>query len=175
MYITDEQLVEDGERFFRSINRRYRVSYDEQDDLQQHIYIALLVARKKFDPSKGSWDAYSASYAYNAVREFFRYAPLAGRHWDRATGQVTYISDIAEHPIGVYEIQPALLQELRPYTSKEQKIILYLLAGYSSVETAYYCGISPSTISRILVRLRIKNSPFSSSLLMDLQWLRQAA
>ena len=177
IHIDNEELLERTDQVCRVLRAQQTWSRDLADDLFQEVYIALHHARRTFDPERATWRMYSFYKAEKAVKEYFRSVAQPGVEWDRSSNTTRYIYSL-DHPDAseVEQFDAGLLSwELEPYTERERKIILLALAGYSYKEMSDLLGIGARYIYPLIANLRIKSSPFSTSLHMDTAPWRQAA
>jgi len=177
--ITDATVLQSIEVCTRILLAQFKVRDNDRDDVQQEIALALWRARDRHKPDKSSWRAYSLFIARNAVRSFYRDAPLVGEHWGRYTREYHRLESLESmsHDIAVQDRYEYLeLQEvLEPFSLRERQLIVVLLAGYSTIAASRMMGISETYTRGIMQRLRIKNSKSYISHHMDSQPWRLAA
>lgn len=165
--ITDSQLVECGDLAFRKLNRMYRFSHRDVDDIRQEIYMALMRARKRYHPERGSWGAYSFRFALGAVRDYFRKTVTGtGAHWQRSRpneegghGAAVWLvaHDDLLYETGVEDSHDYLDDHylLEPLSDRERFLVLCLNAGYNETEAAKMLGVTPSRVTHMLSNLRL--------------------
>jgi RNA polymerase sigma factor (sigma-70 family) len=167
--IPDAALIEVAAKFAKN------VPLQDQDDCQQDLTVALLKARTRFDPTKGTWDQYAKSTALRAIQDFWRHHPT----WDRYSQAPTPVAPYEDKHAPTYDPLPSaslaltdLLCDLRP---RDKRVLLYLIAGYTANEICSMLRISPGYIPKLLRHLRVKNSEPFSTQLRATQHVRRAA
>jgi DNA-directed RNA polymerase specialized sigma24 family protein len=177
--VSDEQLVEDGKRVFKDLKRKMDIGPEDQEDVQQEIYIDLLKARKRFDPTKSSWLHFVWVTATFTVRSYFRDYPRAGVKWLRSEKESSYnvpLDDLVEVPVTHDEHEYlTIIDSVKDFSPIECSIVIMTLAGYLPREIANYLGIGESFIYHRIANLRIKSSPSFSLHHSVTQQLKQAA
>ena len=165
--ITDTQLVEEGDRAFTILNRRYRFRWEYRDDVRQEIYTALVKARERYRPERGEWRLFAFLNARGAVRDYLRSQIIDGKQWRRKTWNPEaeengHAVRLVSHDELLYETgvedshdhldDDSILSGLNP---RERFILLCLMAGYNESETARMLSVSLSTVHNTLNRLRL--------------------
>lgn len=144
-----------------NLSKRFS-AYQEREDLKQEICLALLKAKKRYDPSKASWKTFAYETGRWMISEYSRNHPLKGRDWNRTSQSVIYLvstNDLLKEPHTSDEESLDLV--LLPYKGRDKTVALCLILGYSKTDIASMLHISVTQISRILRRLRLENLRYS--------------
>lgn len=157
---SDSQLYEDAKRLAK-ILVPYGLPYHDKEDVVQEIAIALIEARKRFDPLKASWKTYSWIRAKGAITDFLRKNVIDQVDYQRSDGsKIRHTSyELRLHEIPIYEEYDALYYHefLKTLPLRERLLVVCLLKGHSLGEVARMLNISVGRASAILGRLRIVN------------------
>lgn len=71
--LTEQQLIEENYRLVWSVVNRFPYMRDEKEDLFQTGCIGLIMAAKKFDPSKGfAFSTFAMPYILGEIRNYLR-------------------------------------------------------------------------------------------------------
>lgn len=131
------------------------------EDYSQEVSLALLRARKRFDPERSSsFSHYADIRAKGVAADYLRTAKLNGRRWTRSTGKTTLEVDLLDLEVkyrGVHfddlsiVYAKELLADLRhPY----DYIVLCRASGLTSREIAGLLGIGEASVSKKILELR---------------------
>lgn len=159
MSSSDKQLFKDADRLTRIYSIRYSI-YKEHDDVFQEVCIALLQARNRFDPTKGTWNYYSTIYAHGAVLDYLRRTVPKQQHEYPYDQHEEYLERFVQLDDQSFIFNNDFLSTLKP---KPKFIALCLLRGYSLTEIAQMLNVTVTRVKQHSLRLQRESLRYSHS------------
>jgi RNA polymerase sigma factor (sigma-70 family) len=165
--ITDNQIVESAERCYGFFCSIYRFEPNDQDDIKQEIAIRLWRSRRNYVVD-GNWKSFCLAVSKRAIQSYFREAPRVGVWWNKQANQSVPLEELLYEPAEEESYEALEIKDtLARLDRREKTVMLLAIAGYSQKEIADLMHTSENVIRQIVARLRLANSPSSSSLGTD--------
>ena len=175
--ITDRELQETTDRCYHFFSRVYGLEENDKDDIKQEIAIRIWRNQDRFHG--GSWSNFCLTLAKRAIQSYFREAPRVGLRWSRGASEKISTAPLDELVVEPGRTEPYealnIVEELSDLTKRERAVAFLAMMGYSWREIASCLRTSESAVAQIVWRLRIANTPSSSSPDTDTQPRKRAA
>lgn len=146
--MTLEQLYKDNRKKFIQKLLPYTKNYAVAEDLVQEAFIKAINRQHQFDPKRGSLKGWFVKVLFSGLWDYMRV--------EKRKPFTFNLDTLLETDLFSYEEVPELEDKIEDIKNpRHRKIIyLYMVLGYSYLETAEQCVTTQVNIRKIVQRFR---------------------